>query len=190
MHEIEPYFNWVKYYDSAVDELSPFYGKEYNYDVYKDAIYNYFIDPAWDYIGSETLYIKILYADYEAGFVVIELLGEWNDAISNDIMHLKRNILDHMILQGLKKFVLIGENVLNFHGSDDSYYEEWFDDVEEGWVAAINFRDFVLEEWKKYHVDYYINFGGNLQIDRWRTLNPQEFCRIVNHIVRTRIELT
>mgnify|MGYP000583790805 CR=1 FL=1 len=26
----------------------------------------------------------------------------------------------------------IGENVFNFHGSDDCYYEEWFDELEEG----------------------------------------------------------
>jgi len=28
------------------------------------------------------------------------------------------------------QFILIGENVLNFHSSDDCYYEEWFQDVE------------------------------------------------------------
>jgi hypothetical protein len=33
-------------------------------------------------MGSETLYLKILYADYEAGYVVIEFIGEWNDAIT------------------------------------------------------------------------------------------------------------
>ncbi len=190
MHEIEPYYSWLKYYDSSVDELSPFYGKEYDYTTYHDTIYNYYIDPAWDYIGSDTLYIKILFADYDTGFVVIEMLGEWNDAITNDIMYFKRNIVDHMILQGLNKFILIGENVLNFHGSDDNYYEEWFEDVEDGWVAAVNFREFVLEEWKKYHVDYYINFGGKLQFDRWRTLSPRDFCRYVDHVVRTRIDLT
>jgi hypothetical protein len=82
MHEIEPYYNWLKYYDSSTDDRSPFFGKQYNYDVYSETIYGYYIDPAWDYMGSETLYLKILYADYEAGYVVIEFIGEWNDAIT------------------------------------------------------------------------------------------------------------
>ena len=190
MHDIEPYYRWTKYYESADDELSPFYGKEYNYDLYTDAIYNFYIDPAWDSIGSETLYVKILYADYLSGFVIIELIGEWNDAISNDIMFLKRNVIDHLSSNGIFKYILIGENVFNFHGSDDCYYEEWFDDVSEGWIAAINFRDFVLEEWKKFDVDTFINFGGSLDIVNWRTLTPQVFFEKINSIISRRIDLT
>jgi hypothetical protein len=189
VHQIEPYYNWLKYYNSSDDECSPFYGKEYNYDLYSERIYNYYIDPAWDYMGSETLYIKILFADYGSGFAVIELLGEWNDALHNDIMYLKRQIVDHMIKNDINKFILIGENVLNFHGSDDCYYEEWFEDLNDGWITGINFRDFVLEEWKKYNIDSYINVGGRLQIDNWRTFNPIAFCNLVDKIITNRIEL-
>ena len=89
MHDIEPYYNWLKYYDSAQDERSPFFGKAYNHDLYQDTIYGFFIDPGWDSIESETLYLKILFADYTEGFVIVELLGEWNDAINNDIMLMK-----------------------------------------------------------------------------------------------------
>ena len=163
MHNIEPYYSWDKYYDSSSDENSPFFGKEYNYELFQDTIYNYYINPAWDYIGSETIYVKILYANYSNGFVIVEFIGEWNDAISNDIMHLKRNLMDHLSEKGINKFVLIGENIFNFHGSDDSYYEEWFDDVDDGWITGIGFRDFVIEEWKKYNIDAYINFGGELR---------------------------
>ena len=81
MHNIEPFYRWLQYYDPAHDENSPFYGKEYNYDVYSESIYNYYIDPAWDHIGSETLYIKILYADYSEGYLVVEMIGEWKDAL-------------------------------------------------------------------------------------------------------------
>ena len=189
MHEIEPYFAWLKYYDASKDELSPFYGKEYQFDMYRDTIYNYYIDPAWDFIGSDTLYIKILYIDYERGYAVIEFIGEWNDAITNDIMHLKRNIIDHLSLQGINKYILIGENVFNFHGSDDCYYEEWFEDIEEGWIAAVNFRDFIIEEWKKYDIDSYINVGGGLEIGNWRTLTPQLFCERVRRVISRRISL-
>ena len=190
MHEIEPYYSWLKYYDSSEDEHSPFFGKQYNYELYQEAIYNYYIDPAWDYIGSETLYIKILYVDYVTGFAVFEFIGEWNDALSNDIMFLKRNVIDHLSVNGVSKYILIGENVFNFHGSDDCYYEEWFDDIDDGWIAGINFRDFVIDEWKKYDIDSYINIGGQLNINNWRTLTPLAFFEKVRRIVGNRIDLT
>jgi hypothetical protein len=187
MHEIEPYYNWLKYYDPAEDERSPFYGKEYNFDRYSETIYGYYIDPAWDSIGSETLYIKILYADYDAGYCVIEFIGEWNDTLHNDIMTLKRNILEVLINEGINKFILIGENILNFHGSDDSYYEEWFEEVGDGWIAAVNFPEFVRHEFQKYHIDQYINMGGTLQLDRWRTLLPTVFYDLVSNFVQRRL---
>jgi hypothetical protein len=187
MHKIEPYYNWLKYYDAAEDERSPFYDKQYNYDLYSETIYGYYIDPAWDSIGSETLYIKILYTDYHVGFTVIEFIGEWNDAINNDIMTFKRNILEPLLQEGVTKFILIGENILNFHGSDDSYYEEWFEEVEDGWIAAVSFPEFVQQEMRKYHLDQYINMGGTLQIDRWRTLQPQAFYEIVQQLIQRRL---
>lgn len=187
MHDIEPYYNWLKYYDPADDERSPFHGKQYNHDVYSETIYGYYIDPAWDSIGSETLYVKILYADYVQGFAVIEFIGEWNDTLHNDIMTLKRNLLEVMLNEGINKFILIGENIFNFHGSDDSYYEEWFEEVEDGWIAAVSFPDFVLEEFKKYHIDTYINMGGTLQIPQWRTLQPLNFFDLVNSLVQRRL---
>lgn len=57
---------------------------------------------------------------------------------------------------------MIGENVLNFHASDDSYYEEWFQDVEDGWIAMLNFRSHVVDEFRRERIDYYLNFGENL----------------------------
>lgn len=187
MHDIEPYYNWLKYYDPATDELSPFHGKEYNLDIYSETVYGYYIDPSWDSIGSETLYIKILYTDYTIGFTVIEFIGEWNDAINNDIMTLKRNILEIMLKEGVSKYILIGENILNFHGSDDCYYEEWFDEVEDGWLAAVSFPDFVQDEFKKYHLDSFINMGGTLQIDNWRTLHPLSFYELVSSLIQRRL---
>ena len=187
MHEIEPYYNWLKYYDSSLDKQSPFYGKEYNHDVYSETIYGYYIDPAWDNIGSETLYIKILYTDYNLGFTVIEFIGEWNDTLNNDIMTLKRDFIELLQAEGINKFILICENVLNFHGSDDSYYEEWFDEVEEGWIAAVNFSFPVEDEMKKYRIDSYINMSGTLQIENWRTLTPQRFFSLIDGLIQRRL---
>ena len=46
---------------------------------YSNTVYNYYIHPQWDDIGSGTLYMKELYADYENGFAILEFIGEWND---------------------------------------------------------------------------------------------------------------
>ena len=195
MHTITPYERWNQFYNSSYDDQSPFAGKEYNYDLYSDHIYGYYIDPAWDYFGSETLYIKLLYVDYEIGFAVIEMIGEWNDAINNDIMQLKRNIIEHLLSYGINKYVLIGENVMNFHGSDDCYYEEWFEDVEDtdtfsgnGWIVGINFRDHVLEEMKNFNLDNYINMSGQFQeMDKWRTLPPLRFYELIHSLIARRL---
>ncbi|MEQ9403650.1 MAG: hypothetical protein RIM99_08705 [Cyclobacteriaceae bacterium] len=190
MHEIEPYYSWRNHYTSEDDPMSPFSGKEYNYETYSDTIYGYYIDPAWDFMGSETLYLKILFADYERGYVIMEFIGEWNDAINNDIMHLKRNIIEHLQFNGIDKFILLGEHVLNFHGSDDSYYEEWFEELDVGWIAMINFRDFVLAEMQQFNIDTYVNSGGNLEINNWRAMKPQLFCERVDGLIQRRISLT
>ena len=188
MHEIEPFYNWEKWYNSSDDPKSPFFGRVYNMTQYTNTIYSYYIHPLWDEIGSETLYCKILFADYERRFVVIELFGEWNDTLHNDIMFLKRQVIDPLVNENINKFILVGENILNFHGSDDSYYEEWFEDVEDGWIAAVNFRDFVENEWKRYRLDYYMNFGGTLdEIDQWRTLKPTAFFELVNSLIIRRL---
>lgn len=138
-------------------------------------------------MGSETLFIKILFADYDQGFVIIEFFGEWNDTINNDIMTLKRNIIELMISEGINKFILIGENVLNFHGSDDSYYEEWFEEVSEGWIAAVNFPDFITSEMQRYHLDQYIHMSGTLQIEKWRTVHPFRLCEAVDRLIQRRL---
>ncbi|MBL7924199.1 MAG: hypothetical protein JNL88_08375 [Bacteroidia bacterium] len=187
MQDIEPYYSWRHLYISAEDELSPFYGREYSEFEYSNTIYNYYIHPQWDDFGSSTLYMKILYSDYEVGFAIIELIGEWNDAINNDIMMMKRDIADQLISRGIDKYILIGENVLNFHASDDCYYQEWFDDTEDGWIVALNFREHVLQELNKYNIDYYLVFGGELDEMKWRMYSPHQLYQKINDIIRHRL---
>ncbi|MDA0195174.1 MAG: hypothetical protein O2887_07850 [Bacteroidetes bacterium] len=189
MHEIQPFHRWLQYYDPVSDEVTPFHGKEYNYDVYSETIYGYYIDPAWDFMGSETLYLKILFTDYDLRYSIIEFIGEWNDAINNDVMHLKRNVLEPLIENSIDKFILIGESVLNFHGSDDCYYEEWFEEIQDGWIAAVNFREHVLNEWTNYNIDSYVNFGGSLEINNWRTMKPHQFFQKVDSLIQRRISI-
>lgn len=189
MHTIEPFYNWQDFYMSSEDEKSPFFQKEYSEFYYTEKIYNHYIHPQWDYFGSPTLFMKIIFADYSEGFAVIELIGEWNDCINNDIMYLKRDIIEHMMFQGINKFILIGENVLNFHASDDCYYEEWFEELEEedGWVALMNIRDHVLNEFTDYQLDQYFLLGGTLNDVGWRTYHPRHLCYSIADLVQRRI---
>ena len=188
MQELEPFYRWRDMYQSEQDPVSPFYEREYSEFEFTNQIYNYVIHPQWDEFGSPTLYLKILFADYQKGFAVIELLGEWNDAIHNDVMFLKREVVEPLNVNGIFKFILIGENVLNFHSSDDSYYEEWFQDVEEeGWIAALNFQPHVLEEFKKANIDYFLNFGGELDEFNWRKFNPMQLYTEVQYVMTHRL---
>ncbi|WP_118193934.1 hypothetical protein [Albibacterium indicum] len=187
MHEIEPFYRWRDDYISSEDERSPFYNQEYSEFEYDKKVYNFLLHPQWDYFGSDTLYLKILYTDYEQGFAIIEMIGEWNDAIDNDIMLLKREVIDLMLADDITKFILIGENILNFHSSDDSYYEEWFQDVDDGWIVGINFRQHVIEEFRQADIDYFINFGGNFDELSWRVLKPIQLFHTVENNMQNRL---
>jgi hypothetical protein len=115
------------------------------------------------------------------------MIGEWNDCINNDIMTLKRDVIEPIMASGINKFILIGENILNFHSSDDCYYEEWFDEVEEGWIAFLNFRKHVMEEFQRANIDYFIVSGGQLNDIAWRTSTPFQLFEKVEHFVQKRL---
>ena len=184
MHEIEPFYNWRHVYIADEDQRSPFFGREYSEFHYSQTIYNYYIHPQWDDIGSSTLYVKILFVDYEVGFTIIEMIGEWNDAIENDIMTLKRDIIDQMIAHGIHKFILIAENVLNFHSSDDCYYEEWVDDVVEegGWVSIIGLPEQSRYDFTRAGIDRYVQL---IDLPDWRPFTPGNlFTKVDNLLLR------
>jgi hypothetical protein len=184
MQDIEPYFNWRHLYTAEDDPLSPFYRRTYSEFEFSNTVYNYYIHPQWDDFGSRTLYMKILFADYEQNFAIIELLGEWNDAIENDIMTLRRNITDIMQAKGITKFILIAENVLNFHSSDDSYYQDWFEELEDsgGWIVILDMPKQSQYDFVQARLNNYIQL---LDFMQWRTLKPElVFEQIENKITR------
>lgn len=187
MHYIEPHYLWRNYYVASEDPQSPFYDREYSEFEFTESVYNFLIHPQWDNFGSKTLYLKILFVDYSEGYAIIELIGEWNDALYNDIMTLKREIIEELINLDINKFILIGENVLNFHYSDDCYYEEWFDEIEDGWIAAINFHEHVEKEFMRIHLDQYIAFGGELEQQEWRTMRPEQFFKRIDTLLSKRL---
>lgn len=189
MQELEPFYNWRHLYRAENDERSPFFGREYSELYYTNTIYNFYIHPQWDEFGSNTLFLKVLYCDYDNQVAIIEFIGEWNDAINNDIMSLKREVIDEMTAEGIIKFILIGENVLNFHASDDSYYEEWWQEVddEDGWIAMINFRQHILEEASTENIDSYINLGGDLNDMEWRKFSPNLLFQEIDEQLKGRL---
>lgn len=186
MQDIEPYFNWRHLYAAEEDPRSPFFERTYNEFEYSQTVYNYYIHPQWDDFGSRTLYMKILFADYDQHYAVIELLGEWNDAIENDVMTLRRNITDHLYRQGIYKFILIAENVLNFHSSDDSYYEEWHEQIEDdrGWIVVVNMPEQSKYDFKKARITRYAEMA---ELPRWRTLRPDIIFQTIDEEMGRRL---
>jgi hypothetical protein len=158
MHFVEPFYNWRGYYIADEDPSSPFYGREYSEFAFSNTIYNFYIHPQWDEFGSPTLFLKVLYADYDERYAIIELIGEWNDAIENDIMLLKRDVIDVLI-----------------------------DDVEDGWIAMVNFHDHVIREFEHVGIDHYFVMGGELEEIEWRTYQPQHFYQKVAALVQKRL---
>ncbi len=189
MHAIEPYYRWREYYIASEDPRSPFFGREYSEFECTDHIYDFALHPQWDNIGSPTLFLKVICADYERNFAIIELIGEWNDLLHNDVMILKRDIIETMMKEGINKFILIGGNVLNFHYSDEEYYAEWSDEVDDGWIIGLNFREHVIQEMQRVQIDHYINLGDPLQQINWRTFSPMRLFELVDELVMQRLQV-
>lgn len=185
MHDIEPYFKWRDQYIASEDSKSPFFGRQYSEFTFTKKIYNYFIHPQWDEFGSTTLYMKILYVDYSESACLIELIGEWNDCLHNDIMFLKRDIADHLYEHGIRKFVVFCDNVLNFHGSDNCYYEEWLDDIVEdgGWICLVNTQEHVENEMQETNLQHYVNFGETYNNLVWRGKKPENIHKLIEQIM-------
>ncbi len=184
MHEIEPFYNWRHLYTAEDDEQSPYYGTEHSEFEFSNTVYNYYIHPQWDEFGSRTLYLKVLFAEYDLNFAIVEFIGEWNDAVENDIMQLKRSLIDLMIEKGIYKYILITENVLNFHSADEDYYEEWQNDIADngGWIAAINMPRQTRSEFVTGKISRYMQF---LENEDWRTYTPDTFFQWVdNRMIR------
>ncbi|MEO6538514.1 MAG: hypothetical protein ABIT07_08600 [Ferruginibacter sp.] len=187
MQDIEPYYNWRHFYTAEEDRRSPFSGRIYSEFEYSQTLYNYYIHPQWDEFGSRTLYMKILFTDYDQGYTIIELLGEWNDAIENDIMAMRREVTDNLYVQGIKKYILITENVLNFHSSDDSYYEEWHEQLEDdnGWIVLVNMPEQSKYDFKRARLTNYIEL---LELPQWRTLKPEIIFQLIDAEMMKRLD--
>lgn len=188
MHNIEPFFNWRHLYTAEEDEFSPFYGKTYSEFEFSNTIYNYYIHPQWDDIGSNTLFLKVLYVDYTFNYAVIELIGEWNDTIENDIMQLKRELIDRMIELKVCKFILVCENVLIFHSDVTDYYEEWQQDISlfGGWIVALNMSESTHAEFAQAGINQFVYM---LDLPNWRNFQPLDLFNHIDNELNNRLLL-
>ncbi|MBL7815345.1 MAG: hypothetical protein JNL70_10050 [Saprospiraceae bacterium] len=186
MHNIEPFYRWREDYAVEDDALSPFHS--HTYTEWKQ-VYNYLLHPLWDDFESNTLYLKVLMADYDEGYTIIELIGEWNDAVENDIRFLKRNVLESMLDNGISKFILIMENVLNFHGDGDDYYAEWAEECQDafngGWIVMLNTFDHVAMEMHETRLDNYVHFGYDFNNFNWRQYPPKTVLQLVERLMKS-----
>ena len=84
------------------------------------------------------------------------------------------------------KFILIGENVLNFHSSDDSYYEEWYEDVSDkgGWIICLNMPEQTQYDFRRARLHHYIEL---IDFPQWRTLKPDLVFSQLDNILMKRL---
>jgi hypothetical protein len=82
------------------DERSPFFGEEHSEFEFTHAVYDHVIHPQWDNFGQQHAVHEGALRRLRRGYVIIELIGEWNDLLHNDIMLLKRNIMEHLMAKG------------------------------------------------------------------------------------------
>lgn len=188
MHTIEPFYNWRHIYIPEEDTRSPFFGAQHSEFQFTQTVYNFYIHPQWDCFGSNTLYMKLIYVDYDLKFCVMEMIGEWNDAIENDIMTLKREVVDKLFANGISKFILVTENVLNFHSGDKDYYEEWNENMndEAGWAVALNMPETTQYDFRKRKLHQIVEL---MDLPDWRTYKPYHLFKKIDEIIGKRLEL-
>ena len=114
------------------------------------------------------------------------MIGEWNDAIENDIMELKREVIDKLAHYNITKYILITENILNFHSGDKDYYEEWFENVtdENGWIVSLNMPEQSQYDFRKQKLNYYIEL---MEIPEWRTYKPYHLFKKIDDELMKRL---
>jgi hypothetical protein len=120
------------------------------------------------------------------GFAIIEMIGEWNDAIENDIMTLRREVTDMLFDAGIYKFILIAENVLNYHSSERDYYEDWFENVadEDGWIICLNMPEQSQYDFRKLKLNYYVELKD---LPVWRKYKPELLFQLLDEEQKRRL---
>jgi MFS superfamily sulfate permease-like transporter len=100
---------------------------------------------------------------------------------------MRRDVTDDMYKQGITKFIIIAENVLNFHSSDADYYEEWREQLQDdgGWVTILNMPEQSQYDFKRARLTNYIEL---MDFPQWRTLKPDIVFQQIDNLMLRRLE--
>lgn len=182
---IEPFYGWLHLYSHESDTRSPFHHIEHNLFEYDRHIYTFNAHPLWDTIDSESILLKILYADYQVGYAIIELLGEWNDLFENDFKLMCENCLTYLLDEGINKFIFICENVFNVFLERDDYYEAFSEELsDEGWMCLLKARPNVLADFNDYNIGRYFYWNSQFDTLQWRKLQPWQLFDLIENSMR------
>lgn len=184
LRDVEPFYGWLDVYDAENDPNSPFHEvvhSEFEYDRYMN---NIPVHPLWDDIQSDSLLVKVLYADYERAYAIIELFGEWNDLYQNDFKLLAENCLTYFVDAGINQFILVAENVFNGYFEADDYYEAMQDELGSGWMCLLRLRPSVAEELEAYHIGQYFFRSEICDEAEWRKMKPFQLYTLIRSRLR------
>jgi hypothetical protein len=103
-------------------------------------------------------------------------------------MELKREVIDVFESEGIFKFVLIAENVLNFHSDGKEYYQEWYEEVSEenGWVVMVAMPEATQHDFKKAKLNQYIEL---YDLTNWRTYKPFHLFKKIDNELMARLKM-
>ena len=79
--------------------------------------------------------------------------------------------------------------MLNFHSSDDSYYEEWREQLEDtgGWVVIIDMPAQSQYDFKQARLTNYVEL---VDFPQWRTLKPDIIYQQIDDMMIKRLHAT
>jgi hypothetical protein len=97
-------------------------------------------------------------------------------------MLLKRYVLEPFESESIHKFILIAENVLNFHSDGTDYYDELSQELREsgGWVVCLNMPYQSEIEFKQAGNHHFIELYN---IPEWRSYRPFHLLRKVESLI-------
>jgi hypothetical protein len=89
--------------------------------------------------------------------------------------------------EGINKFILIGENVLNFHSDGADYYEELYEELADtdGWIVCLNMPQQTQYDFKHAHLNRYIEL---VDLDNWRTYKPFHLFKKIDSLQTSRLD--
>jgi hypothetical protein len=103
-------------------------------------------------------------------------------------MTLKRDVLEPFFAEGIRCFILIAENVLNFHSDITDYYEELAEELSDrgGWAVCLNMPESSRLEFEQSGLNRFLPL---LDLYDWRNYKPIHLFRKLRDIFESpRIE--